>query len=769
MSVDNESNEATRHRRAPLALAVALSLAAGVASGQDRDEEDEERRDRRAVEEVVVVSQKGASAQSVQDIPVAMSAFDDTTIERIFAQDLRDLGRLAPNAQLAESATFVGFPNFFIRGIGVNGSTRTVDPAVGIFVDGIYMGFAPGTLLDTFDLETVEVLRGPQGTLFGRNVTGGAVVVRTKRPTGEFETDLKITAGNFNRIDAFASINFPIIENKLNGKVSVLSRNQDGFWEDNNGGFVDTSINPDGMPETPTGTKPDIDTVIIRPMLEWFPTDDIDVTFIGEYYRSRNGASNSRNIEHPDGRLAQTQFGYFPPDDPYEINHNLIEASDIEIYHVIADANWDLGHGIVSSVTGFRETLRFDTSTDFDGTPFTLFHFPDNEESQEQISTELRYASNFSQDFEFTTGLYYFDQEYQVGERRAILEVIDQAGFTVLEHDNIGFFAQGTYFFNDAWALTLGGRYTEEEKSIQFSPPGTCDLDFTNCTQVIEASNDWSNFSPKISVQYTPSDDALYYGSVTRGFRSGTFNQRAQSLATLGPADEEQVTSYEIGGKITFGDGRYTLNAAAFYSDYQDIQQIINETIDPDGPGPLPESSEQVLANAAQAEITGFELEFTGQMTDQFRLEASLGYVDASYEDFTGLDFDLDGDQDADDAAFAEDLEFVRVPELTGYLAGTYSWPLASGELALRGSYAYTGEFFNDLRNDPVIKQDAYGLLDASLTYFNDVHNYRVSLFGRNLTDEEYFEFAANVANIDTVTWGGMPRVFGVEFAWSMN
>ncbi|MCG8444000.1 MAG: TonB-dependent receptor, partial [Caulobacterales bacterium] len=696
-----QSTSRSRLRGALFATtAVSLALGGAAAQAQDADEagDDGATRDR-----ILVTSQKRAEAVAVQDLPVALTAFDSTAIEDSFSVDLRDLGRYAPNVQLTGSATFVGFPNFYIRGIGINGSTRTVDPAVGVFVNGIYMGFAPATLLDTFDLEAVEVLRGPQGTLFGRNVTGGAVSVRTKRPTDEFGVSAKAVVGSFDRLDAFAAVNIPFSD-KVRARFSVISQNQDGYWEDNNGGFVDTDINPDGLPDTATGTKPDVDTAIFRPTIEFDLSENVDLTLTGEYYVSKNGASNSRNIIHPDGRLAQTQFGFIPPDDPYEINHNLLEDSDIEIWHISGEGNYDLGHGVATLLAGYREVVKFDTSTDFDGTPFSLFHFPDNEEEQDQVSLELRYASNFSERFEFTTGVYYFDQSYFVGEGREILEVIRQAGVTELDHQIFAGFGQGEYRFNDQWALTLGGRYTYEEKEILFSPPGTCELDYSSCTETFTASDSWGNFTPRVALHYQPNDDLLVYGSFTRGFRSGTFNQRAQRLEALGPADEETVTAYEIGAKTTLLGGAAVLNVAGFYSDYDDIQQIVNNTFDPDGPdGPLPESSEQILANAASARIFGVELEGSAQLTENFRIDGSLGYVNAEFQDFEGLDFDLDGDEDADDSALASTLEFARVPEFTGHIAAEYRWPVTTGDIAARGGYTYTDDFFTDLRNDPVI------------------------------------------------------------------
>ena len=719
------------------------------------------------LEEIIVTSQKKASGVSVQDTPIAITAFDDEKIEGSFSTDLRDLARFAPNVELDTSATFVGYPNFYIRGIGVNGSTRTADPAVGIFMNGVYLGYSPSSLLDTFDLESVEVLRGPQGTLFGRNVTGGAISVRTKRPGDEYKTSVKLTVGDYGRLDISAAVDIPFSET-IKARLSVIKKNRDGFWKDNNGGSVDGTapFSGGGMPASQTGDKPQVDNMNIRGTLVFDFSEKTDLTLIGEYYTSDDGPANSRNIIHKAvPKLAQTLYGYTPPSDPYEINHNDLSDSSVKTIALTAELNHDLGHGILTGVYGYRELDHFDSSTDFDGTPYTLFHFPDNTENQHQNSAEIRYASNFSEIFEFTAGLYFFEQNFFVGEKRAILyglSDINQAGIADVDHEIQAIFAQGQYNFNEKFSLTLGGRYTEEEKSILFSPPGTCELDFSSCTKVLNKNASFESFTPHLALNYNASDDLMYYVSYTEGYRSGTFNQRAQTVEFLGPAEEESVTSYEVGLKSMLLDNRLLLNVALFKADYDDIQAVVNTDIKI---GDIVTSG-QVLANAATAEISGIEIELVGYISSNLKVNLSLGHLDAEYKDFTGLDIDKDGDIDADDSNASSSLIFARVPEYTWNFGFEYDYPLTSGQLTLRGDYSYKDDYFTDLFNDPEIMQEGFGVVDASLTYYNDLNNYRISLYGRNIGNEDYFEFAANVGTIDTVTWGGAPERFGIEFGF---
>ncbi len=586
------SSTNTSLSRGPALLAAAIAL---VLSSGARAETVDEKPAAVSLGEITVTSQKLASEVSNQNVPAAITAFDAGAIAQTFAVNLTDLGRLAPNVQLNQVSTFNGYSNFYIRGIGINGSTRTVDPSVGLFVDGIYIGFGPSSLIDTFDLESVEVLRGPQGTLFGRNVTGGAVVATTRRPVADvWSADVKVVAGNYDRADLAASINMP-----LGGvgafRLAAIYQQQEGYF---------TNLEN-------RKTKADTDLVLVRPSLKFWVSDNLDITLIGEYSRNEGGPATSQNIVNPEfPKLAQTLFGYIPPENKYDIRHDLQGYSNSRTKQLILEANWDLGHGVVTGIAGYRE-VDFDSSTDFDGSPITLFHFPDNRETQDQSSVELRYASSFSDTFNFTTGVYWFDSSFFVGEQRdtfgGALGTVRTIGKTLQDQTQYAAFAQGTWTFAEQWDLVAGARYTKEEKEIEFTPPGVrrCQPDFTGCTLTLPGDDSWNNFSPKLGVNYRPADGQLAYASWTRGSRSGVYNSRAQRVEFLGPSEPETVDSYELGYKTEFLDRRLRLNAALFYMKYDDIQKIVNDVFDPDGPGPQPPTSGQTVKNAAKATIKG--------------------------------------------------------------------------------------------------------------------------------------------------------------------
>jgi iron complex outermembrane receptor protein len=748
-------------RRQLLAALCAAAVTAPATAQQSGDN---------LIEEVVVRAQKKATGESVQDVPLAVSAFDENSLKKTFAIDLTDVGRLAPNVTLQPVSTFPNFANFTIRGIGVTTSIRTVDPAVNVYVDGIVMGFQAGTILDTFDMESIEVLRGPQGILFGRNTTGGAVSLRTRRPTGEFGARAQLTVGNFNRFDAAASIEGTLTDG-VAAKLAVISRNQDGYFEDRNGGtFVPALANPTGTePGTPRVDQPETKTLIVKPTFVLTPTDSFEISLLGSYFRVKGGSAASRAFIPETGRLlrAQTEFGYFPPEDEYEINHDLVGRNFTESKTMVLEANYDAGHGLFTGLLGYRD-IEYDNTLDVDGTPFTLLHFPDNEESGDQFSAEFRYASTFSEKWDLTVGLYLFEQEFDILEKRQITgraagrdhtNFLYQQGIANQKQDSQAVFGNVNVKLTDRLTGFAGLRYTNEDKKLSAIPIGACTGPFTGCpTNRIEAQKEWSDTSYRIGGDFRFSDDVLAYASYTTGFRSGNFNSRASAAAIAVPADPEQVKSLEAGLKSTFAGGRARLNFAAFQTRYNDIQRISQGTL-PNG------TITQTLLNAGRAEITGLEVEGKFAPFDGLQIDASLGWIDPKFKEFRGIDADRNGVINAADLEAAKRLNFDRVPEITSYLAATWTLPTTAlgGEWSLRGSWSYRSDYDTDVANNPELAQDAYSVFDASLNLRRD--KLRLSLFGRNLGNEYWVDVKSISQNFQA--FGGVPRMYGVEVEWT--
>ena len=728
------------------------------------------------IEEIVVTSQKRANAIAAQDLPVSVTAINEQLIIDSESLDLSDIGRMVPNATLHPSATFASTPNFLIRGIGISGTTRSLDPAVGVIVDGVYLGFPVGANLDMFDRESIEILRGPQGTILGRNVTGGAVVVRTKRPSGEFGVKADITVGDYSRRDLSFSVEGPI-NDAISGKIAVMSRERDGYWEDNNGGTMVPTAGAiaRGYDETgfgESGTKPDVDLTIIRPMLLIEPSENLEITLIGEFLSDKSGTANSRNFVNNDALRRTQLFGYTPPEDRYKINHNLMGGNDLEIDTFIGEFNLQTDTGILTGIASYRE-LTYDSSTDFDGSPITLFHFPDNHEEQEQQTFELRYAGSNSDNIDYVVGISYFDQEMFVGERRDF-GVADIAGVVELSHDSIGIFAELDYSITDKTKITLGARWTEESKDVIFNAIGSCEKDFSSCSgpsSGLSVGGTFDDTTPKVAITHALNDDINIYASYTQGFRSGTFDARARTVDSFlnskpGP---EEVTSFELGMKSTFNDGKILLNIALFQADYDDIQKLALEECEVDIVT-CPSGRIQRLINAAKATIEGIEIETRINITDQFSIQGSLGYTDAGFDEFLGFDADgVRGYDPVTDPAAAAALKFERVPELTYNIMANYFQPLSNGaEIDFRLAYSYTDDFTNDALGTRAIITDSYGLLDASVSYTFAGSGLKLTVFGKNITDEDYHDFALDNA-LTSLTWGGVPDTYGLRLTYSFE
>ena len=728
------------------------------------------------IEEIIVTSLKRANGIAAQDLPLSVTAISEQLILESESVDLTDIGRMVPNATLHPSATFASTPNFLIRGIGISGTTRSLDPAVGVIVDGVYLGFPVGANLDMFDRESIEILRGPQGTLLGRNVTGGAVVVRTKRPTGEFGAKIDATVGDYSRRDLSFSIEGPISDT-ISGKIAVMSRERDGYWKDNNGGTMvptDGAI-ARGYDETgfgESGTKPDVDLTIIRPMLLIEPNENLDITLIGEFLSDKSGTADSRNFVNSSSPRRTQLFGYTPPEDRYEINHNLMGGNDLEIDTFVGEFNLQMDTGILTGIASYRE-LTYDSSTDFDGSPITLFHFPDNHEEQEQQTFELRYAGSYSDNIDYVVGISYFDQEMFVGERRDF-GVADIAGVVELSHDSIGIFAELDYSITDKTKITLGARWTEESKDVIFNAIGSCEKDFSSRSgpsSGLSVGGTFDDTTPKVAITHALNEDVNIYASFTQGFRSGTFDARARTVDSFlnskpGP---EEVTSIELGMKSTFNDGKVLLNIALFQADYDDIQKLALEECEVDIVT-CPSGRIQRLINAAKATIEGIEIETKINLTDQFSIQGSLGYTDAGFDEFLGFDADgVRGYDPVTDPVAAAALKFERVPELTYNIMANYFQPLSNGaELDFRVSYSYTDDFTNDALGTKAIITDSYGLLDASVSYTFAQSGLKLTVFGKNITDEDYHDFALDNA-LTSLTWGGVPDTYGLRLTYSFE
>lgn len=691
------------------------------------------------MEEVVVSARKKSEAEAAQTVPISISAFNANQIQAMFADTVVDIGMRTPNVQLEAQGTVPSVASFYIRGMGSSDSLPSTDPTVGTFVDGMYMGVAYGVITDVFDLASVQVLKGPQGTLFGRNVTAGAVLLESRMPSGEFGFRSKVRAGNDSRADVYLSVENGLTDT-LAGKIGYMYKYNDDWVKNIAPGADDLAGN---------------EISVLRPILSWNPTDLLSMDFIAEFGSQNVTTAPSKLTEH-----AQRSFGVTLG--KFEVSNNFTGTSDIDWWHTILKASYDLQNGTIRSITAYRELELDSPITDSDASPANIFFVTESEETgfdQHQFSQELIYSGKLNDRLDFTTGLYYFDQEYTYIDdwRSAGIGFIPDVAGGTIDHMTYGAFAQIDAQITEELILTLGGRYTKEEKKAinvvghfaQVACPSSPFL--PGCE--FNDEEEWNSFSPKIGLQYWVNDDVMVYGSWTRGQRSGGYNIRVSSPANSpGPYDEEEVEAFELGLKSTWMDNRLRFNAAIFHNQYDDLQRTLTV------PGDFGFS--QRIVNAAEATFQGLEIDITAAITDSFIVTLSAGFIDSSYDEFDGLDLTGDG---VPNPELAKKLDLAHVPELAYSLSATYDHDLESGYLSFNGSYMWSDERAVDDLNTFTL--DDYGLLDASVSYTFADEKWKVALFGKNLTDEEWFSNGFTLS-FTSYTFVQRHRTFGVEVSY---
>lgn len=662
------------------------------------------------VEEVIVTAQK--RAESMQRIPVAVTALDAEALAARNVANMQDIAGFAPNVRIARSGNSSGGP-IFIRGVGQNDGLVSADPGVGVYLDGVYLARMNGSLFDLLDVERVEVLRGPQGTLYGKNTIGGAVNVISRQPSEDFSASLKATVGSSQERGLVGSLNSPLASN-LFFRASALHTTRDGYTRDTvNGGRTDGR-----------------DAIAGRIQLRYLPTDALDVQLTVDANRRRDGQSAVRRVS-AGTVIAQGST------DPFVGAYDTVGHNDGDVSGAAAHVRWTGSNVSIVSISAYRD-IDEHAFGDRDGGPTpnlrqtsTLRHH--------EMSQELQFlGSGFDERLRWIAGLYAFREKARYFEDSLINQ---QTRITVeIEPDNTSYaaFGQADWKFTDKLTATAGLRFTREEREIDLRYPPFM-------PEPIEKS--WSEVTPRFSLAYQATDRLLAYITAAQGFKAGQFNARARSLAEFRALEPEFVWSYEAGAKTQWVDGRLQLNVAAFFSDYTDIQ-LQTFVVQADNVG-------FVSSNAPKGEVQGVELELAAQPIRQLRLQATLGLLDAKFTDYRDLSgADLSG------------RKFAQSPETTYSFAGQYTHDLSSaGALMLSASYTHQSKVFNDVTNSPGIAQEGYGLLNGRLTYLTPGELIEFSFYGRNLTDEHYLSNGVPLAGLVGADGGyfGAPRTYGIE------
>lgn len=736
-------NNSRPSARLPFCLAASMTLASAVAQAQG------------PMEEVIVTAQK--REQSLQDVPVAVTAFNADALKDMGVADITELQKSSPNTVLQTSRGTNSTITAFIRGVGQEDPLWGFEPGVGLYVDDVYYARPQAGVLDVYDVDRIEVLRGPQGTLYGKNTIGGAIKYVTKRLTGEPNFSINGTLGTYNQQDLVVTGEVPLGDRVALG-ASLASLQRDGYGE-----FLLTGEDNYNK-----------DVFAGRISLEITASDSLWFRLAADATQDDSNAKGGHRLT-PSLLLPEEEA----PSDVYDTWADMDTDNSVESSGASFTVNWDVNDAIaLKSISAYREG-ETKTNIDFDNTSFASVHVPAIYED-DQFSQEFQL--NYDSDrFHLVSGLYYYEGTAS-GAFDVLLGLFDDdilgnfdavtAG--TVDTTSIALYAHATFDFTDAVSATFGARYTRDEKdasvfkSLLYVDGTSSYLGGTDVFTLVvntDYSNDdsWSEFSPRLSVDWRITDELMTYASYSHGFKSGGFDMRGDAAAnpnTVDGYDPEIVDTLEVGLKSELLDNRLRINAALFYTDYDDLQVTVQSA------NSTGTNFVSAVLNAGKAKVKGAELELTADLGAGFGLQLAGGYTDA---EFTEVITDTaDGPVDVSDQ-----WGFSFTPELSGYLALNYFTELdGMGDLnvILSASYKDETRIFPQVESD--VDEDAYSLVDASVVWRSGGH-WSVGLHGKNLTDEEYrvggYNFFGLGGENSVIGYYGNPRTVALTVNYDFH
>lgn len=743
-----------RHKSVSLlAIAAVILVPASVASAQEATEAPSASSG--ALEVIVVTARK--REESMQDVPASISALSAGELDRRFDSDVRDFADSSPNIVIDDTQQGPGgVAAVYIRGIGVADVEKSVDPAVGVVFDDIYIGQSSGSLLKAIDIDRVEVLRGPQGTLFGRNATGGVINLARSRPTYELTGKARATFGRFDtwKIEGVAST----------GLAENVAVKVSGAYEKSDGYFYNRVYDQPGQRS---------EFYALSAALLFEPTDNLDIQLSYDHQKTEQDPPQLVAVNRPTDLFCGVYNQCSPSPGVPTSGDRYVSVSDgrleknatFQLDMAIAKATYDVGSDMqVDYIFGWLKTDE-EITQDFDAGPETLYH-TDRPARWRQTTNELRLTKGGSGPLTFVLGGYLWDSRYTINLKNYIgfagPPLLTSAQDVTQTNKSWAIYGEGDYDLADRLTLTVGARYTKDKKSsivndlpvfiygttVEANPIATLPGSIAMAAPVRQS---WSKFTPRISLRYEFTDDAMIYALWSRGYRGGGFNGRPSTIgaATI-PYDPETLDNYEAGFKTQFADGRVRLNGAVFLMKYDDMQQ------DLDVPAPGTSTGrENRTINAASAELKGFELDLTARPVDGLTFNANVGYLDAKYKDFVG---DIYSTGTPVDASF---LKIRRAPKWTWSVGGTYEADIDSNASAwISGDVHYIGAHEITFLNNPNLRNDGQFLVDASINArFN---NTTISLFGKNLANEKGWTIGYDVQGIWSYAAPRPRRTWGV-------
>lgn len=666
------------------------------------------------LEEVVVTARK--RAESLQDVPISLTTFTASQLDNFGATSLIDLKNHIPGFHYSDRGNLQ--TEITIRGVGGNARNVGTDSGVGLYVDGVYAGRTSAYNQDLVDIEQVEVLRGPQGTLFGKNTTGGAVNITSKKPGEDTEMDLRLRVGNYNEIRTRGSIAGKLGEG-VYGKITAATWDRDGYLDNIAGANSETGTVDDYQSQERRAA---------RAQLRLVPSDALEMNFSVDFTKDDRDAVLNQ--------VVTWDWMNVNVDQPNRDQRDMWGAS-ANIEYQINDT-WSF-----VSITGYRD-VQIDVSSDIDQLPINIASSGPFTDDAELFTQEFRLAFDGGGPLRGILGFYYFDQE------GASYRSITIAGNGLVDDHRIettstAMFANVDYDLSDSLQLTLGARYTDETKDAFYNQTSAV---FPTMVFPLKVSDSALSWTTSLNKKWT--EDLSTYVTVSRGFKSGGMDLDT-STALLEPEalvyDPEYVTNYEVGLKADLFEGKARLTAAAFLSDYKD-RQVTRFLTFGDNPVAVPTTN-----NAGESEVKGLEIELQAIVTEQLTLWASAAFMDGEYTRF--LNATPDG------ADFSGNTT-ERTPESFATLGAEYRIPFESGNVVIYADVSRSGAVELQADNLPIHRENGYTLVNARAGWEANEGAYGVYLWAKNITDEQYMEFSRSFLGNQQVLYGE-PSMYGLE------
>jgi len=749
-------------RKIPYGLLTALSpllLCAGPTVARAADAA-EAQPDSGAVQEVIVTARR--REESSHDTPVSVTSVSVAQLEAKAAVNIGDLQGQVPNLLITQQNSGAAAANLSMRGLTFADIEKSFDPTVAVVVDGVFLGTSTGQYLDFFDMQDLEVLRGPQGTLFGRNTIGGVIQITRTRPTGQWGAKVDFSYGRFGELAVRSVFNAPIVEG-LSAKAFYFDSQSDGYYHDGISGKARGGTHNQNFGLTLLLNPKDTDfeaLLTVEKQLQWFDVVNSNLTLSTEAF---GGLEQPIALNRNSGADLYTVY-------------NTPGAATYSAPAATLQMNYSLGGVKLTSITGYRRSNE-DQGQDFDAASEVLLpgleflaplYYAHRIQSFHQFSEELRAAGNIVDTLDYVAGVYYYDSAYELTQYTNITG----AGFGAPQvvsgtARSIAGFADFDWQFYDKWRLNFGGRYTSDRKTLLNYDPGFLGA----------PSATFSKFTPKVSVDWRPTTDYMFYASWSRGERSGGFSNRAATVdSTNTPFQPETVDSTEVGTKLDFLDRRLSLDLAFFDAKYKNMQQ--NTTI-PGGPT----GNQTIVTNVGSASIRGVEIQAVARATQELTFNASLGTLSSHFNGFiteapvnnvlTPFDYSANN--------------LIYNPSITLSLAADYRVPMSFGDLHANIGYRHIASYDQQISlgpttvapdgtiivhgNDPRVRAAPQDLVDASLTADFDIRGAKshVTVYGRNLTNDLGPTAAFTVAGLFSFASAREPRSYGVTVGFDLH